>query len=138
MELKTLEFLRCYEQNSNTSDIPALVSQFAEAFIVGGPEGTTVVRASDFAKALPKRKELFHAMGCRGTELIEVKETQISSRYVLASTKWRMVFTNQAGASSDNEILVDSSFVIDIEEKRPKIILYVSHQDVVKEMQPHK
>jgi len=135
MELRTLEFLRRYEQNGKTGDITALIAQFAEVFIVAAPDGASVVRSTEFAKVLPKRKEQFDAMGCRSTELLDVKETPISSRYIMASTKWKMVFNHPAETRIDKEVLVDSSFVIDVGENGSKIILYVPHQDVVKQMQ---
>ncbi|HYK36322.1 hypothetical protein [Alloacidobacterium sp.] len=129
--MTTAQFMRNFEYNSNVFDMPALIAQFAETIMVAGTEGVNVVRASDFASVLPKRKKLFDEMGCRTSELISMKETAINTRYRLIDTQWRMLFADRTGACEERDVLADSTFVIDIGGDDPKIILYMPHQDII-------
>jgi hypothetical protein len=49
-------FFRNHERNSNRSSIGPLIAQYADVFMVGGPQGAQVVQASAFALALPNEK----------------------------------------------------------------------------------
>jgi hypothetical protein len=50
------ELLRTFEHTEKQNDVEALVSRFADMFLVAGPDGARAVRMSDFALALPKRQ----------------------------------------------------------------------------------
>ena len=65
-------FFRQFELNNNKSDFSAAVSQFADTIMAAGPQGAQCVRASDFAHALPKRKQLFENFGCRSMQLLSL------------------------------------------------------------------
>jgi hypothetical protein len=122
-------FMHSYERNSIAGDFSALVSQFAEVFLVAGPNGIQCIRSEDFASALPKRKQLFDRVGCQSTELIELKESWLGARYALASTRWRFIFRSTEGQPTPVE--VDSTFLIDAGMERFRIVLYLPHQDLM-------
>ena len=123
------QFFRNYERDSNRGDIQSLVSNFANIFMAAGPDGITVVRASDFALALPKRKELFDRLGCRSTSLESVKEKKLDDRYTLVETEWRMTFAS--GEQSRDHLLVGSAFILHRSEGRLKVVFYLAHQDIM-------
>ena len=56
LEMQVEQFFRAYERASNAGDVPAMLPQFADAFLAAGPQGAACVRAEDFAKILPKRQ----------------------------------------------------------------------------------
>jgi hypothetical protein len=121
-------FLRLFERNNAGGDTGAVVAQFADVFLAAGPQGTQAVRASDFALALPRRKERFDALGCKSTRLISVKETPLDARYVMAQTRWEFCF---AVADRGNElVVVDSVFLIDAGAAPYRIVFYLASQDI--------
>ena len=61
------EFFRAFESNASSHDTAAQVSHFADVFMAANPQGAQVVRAGDFALALPRKKQLFDKLGCRTT-----------------------------------------------------------------------
>ena len=124
-------FFALYSQHNNEGDVAAIASHFADPFLSANPQGTQCVRVADFAAALPRRKELFDKLQCQPTELVEVKETALDARYVLAWTRWRMMFARESGPM---ELLVDSSFLVDMGGDEPKIALYMAHQDIMQVM----
>ena len=120
------EFLSTFEHNESRHDAAALASRFADTFLVAGPDGTRVVKASDFALALPRRQKMFDEMGCRATKLESAVVTKLDDRYAMAETKWRMTFVH-GGKSSD--VVVGSTYVIDTKDE-PRILFYLTHQDI--------
>jgi hypothetical protein len=118
-----------FESNNSTGDIPTIVSQFADPFMAAGPNGSTCVRAADFALALPKRKQLFESLGSKSTTLVSLDESPLDARYVLAKTRWQMNFdSNQRGKQ---QVIADSVYILDTSGEMPKIILYLANQDIM-------
>lgn len=133
-DTRIARFFSLYARQTAENDLPAVVSHFADPFLFAGRSGTQVVRVSDFALALPKRRALFDRLGARPTELISVDDTPLDSQYVLARTKWRFSFV--CDNAPDRRFDIDSSFLIDTgqpgsDEAEFKILVYLSHQDVV-------
>jgi hypothetical protein len=122
-------FFKDFEHNSSLSEIGALISQFAETFLVAGPQGAQVVPASAFALALPRRKKQFDEMGCQSTDLISLRETTLGNHYVMAETEWQMTFAR--GEKSPEEIRVASTFIVYTGDEQPKIVFYLPQHDVM-------
>ena len=123
------QFFRIFETNAMSDDIQATVSQFAEVFMAASPQGAQVVRASDFGAALPKRKQMFAALGCRSTELVGLTENRLDARFVMASTRWKMTFVRPGSETQD--VLADSVYIVDTHGDEPKIVFYLANQDVM-------
>jgi hypothetical protein len=122
-------FFRTFEANASSHDADAQISQFADVFMAANPQGAQTVRAGDFALALPKRKELFDRLGCRSSELLSVSEQRLDARYVLANTRWKMTFAR--AESNTEEVVVESSFMLDTGGNSPRILVYLAHQDIM-------
>ena len=121
-------FLRGFERMSESNDIPAMVAQFGETFLAAGPQGASCVRSSDFALALPKRKQLFQSLGHSSTALVSVVETPIDERYVLAGTEWKFTFHKNGNRL---EVIVNSTFIVDTGDDEFKIVVYLTNRDAV-------
>jgi hypothetical protein len=122
-------FFQAFELNRQSGDLPAIVSQFADVFLAVGPQGAQCIRGSDFALALPKRKQLFDSLGCQFTALASLNEIQLDARFVMARTQWKMTFAHGSGREQD--ILVDSTFIIDTGAVDFKIVFYLNTQDIL-------
>jgi hypothetical protein len=121
-------FLRGFERVSESNDIPAVVALFGETFLAAGPLGPCCVRSSDFALALPKRKQIFQSLGHSSTALISVDETPLDARYVLARTQWKFTFRKNGNRQ---EVVVNSTFIIDTGGEEFKIVVYLTNRDAV-------
>lgn len=120
-------FFDSFAQQSNGDNIEA-PAQFADTFLAAGPQGAKCVSSTDFALAIPKRKQIFASLGCQSTKLVSLEETQLDDRYVLAKTRWQMIFSRPN--SEPEKVLADSTFIVDTASAEPKIILYLAHQDI--------
>jgi hypothetical protein len=121
-------FLRKFELNAASGDTAAAVAQFAEVFLAGGPEGARAVRSSDFALALPKRKQIFDGLGCRPATLVALEKITVDERYVLAKTRWRMEFVREGEDTISIE--AGSAFLVDTGQEPFRIVLYLASQDI--------
>jgi hypothetical protein len=122
-------FFRNHERNSNSDSIAPLISQFADVFMVGGPQGAQVVQANAFALAVPKRKKQFDDMGWQSTELVSLRETALNGRYMMVETRWRMTFASED--QFPEEIQADSTFIVYSGGEEPKIVMYLPHSDAL-------
>jgi hypothetical protein len=122
-------FFEDFERNSNSGEMRALISQFADSFMVAGPRGTQTVDTATFALALPKRRKLFDDLGCHSTVLLSLQETRLDGRYVMVETQWGMKFGH--GEASVEDIVVGSTFIVNTVDNQLKIVFYLSHQDIM-------
>src|ERR1700757_4606158 len=119
-------FFRAFERSSDSGDIPALLPQFADTFMAGGPQGAQCIRSADFAVALPKRKQFFDSLGCQSTALLSLEENRLDARFVMAKTRWRMTF---ARGDEMKDVLADSIFIVDTAVEGFQIVFYLANQD---------
>jgi hypothetical protein len=125
-------FFRTFEQLSAASNAVDLAGLYAPSFLMAGPNGSQLVRASDLQEAIPKRKELFKSLGCTSTHLAALAETALDDRYSLVRTEWRWCFERSQEASV--EFTLPSSFVIERSPDRWQIVAYIPHADVMAEL----
>ncbi|MGA8089375.1 MAG: hypothetical protein WCA10_19030, partial [Terracidiphilus sp.] len=62
--------------------------------------------------------------------LVNLQETQLDSRYVLARTSWRFDFARSSPEEAEH-VLADSTFLVDTGEEEFKIVMYMAHQDIM-------
>lgn len=125
-------FFETYERNSNGEDAVAVVSQFADPFLSAGPDGAVLVSGAHFALALQRRKRWFEDAGCKASSLVGKAEKPLDARYTLVTTRWRIECAPYGARAFDLE--VDSTFLVDTGGEEPKILLYLAHQDLGKEL----
>lgn len=125
------QFFRAFEVNSAEGNMEAVVAQFAEVFMAAGPQGEKVVRASDFAAALPRRKQLFASLGCPAASLVSLRQTQLDKRYVMANAKWSFELGGGQSAGRPEEVHVESTYIVNTAAEPFRIVFYLAHQDIV-------
>lgn len=123
------QFLAAYAEHTAASNNPALVAQFADTFLVAGPSGSHCIRSADFARALPRRAELFASLGCQPAELIAAEESPLDTHYALVRTTWRFTFIRPQHATET--IDSESIFLIDTGSDPFRILLYLTPHDIM-------
>jgi hypothetical protein len=122
-------FFDSFARQSSGENTQAQIAQFADTFLAAGPQGAKCVTSADFALAIPKRKLLFDSLGCRSVTLVSLEETPLGVRYVLARTKWQMTFSRPN--ADPEQVLADSTFIVDTAGDEFKIVLYLANQDIM-------
>jgi hypothetical protein len=119
------EFLRIYEHNCTLKDETPLIAQFSDPFQIATPHGTVVLNHADFAVGLSRRRRVLEEMGCGEAEMVSIRTTLLDQHYALARTRWKF----NTGHPGD-PIFTESSFLIENVSGSPKIVLYLSHDDL--------
>jgi len=122
-------FFRIFESNASSDNVDAVVSQFADVFMAANPQGAQAVRSSDFALALPRKKQYFDSLGCNSTQLVSLRQKRLDARYVMASTQWKMTF--QRPETEPRDVVVDSVFIVDTGGDAEKIVFYLANHDLM-------
>lgn len=129
-ETAVRRFVQCYAANIAAGDDAAVTAQFADVFIAGGPSGTTAVRAVDFARALPRRRQLFADLGLRASSLAAVEQRPLTGRFWLVTAGWQMRFEKTPAAGAE-EIESKTVFLVDTSSEPFRIVLFLHGEDVL-------
>jgi len=120
-------FFEEYERQSNLQDSGGVVAQFADVFMFADSAGARVVSASDLAVGISKRKRLFDGVGRSSTSLVSLQARELSERYVLAETEWRVRFDREDA----QEILLKAAYVVQCSDGGLRIVFYLTHQNPI-------
>jgi ketosteroid isomerase-like protein len=121
-------FFEALEISSETADVTALVNLFADSLVVASANGAQVVRASDLARMIPKRKEMLEAAGCQAAKLVSLNETRLDDYYSMVRTEWRWRVANRGNESQ--EITLPSTYIVRRSNEGLKIVFYLAHGDI--------
>jgi hypothetical protein len=123
------EFFRRFQSAGEDLDNEVLVSLFSGVFMSLDPNSATAVSPQALLAALPRRKQLFEAIGSDGLELADVTEMPLDDQHTLVRTSWRLRMRNQA---LRDPIFLLSTFILRREDGAWRIVLYLNHQDLNK------
>ena len=121
-------FFKTYEQAISRSDIVTIATQYADAFMFGGPQGVQSVKRADFLKVVPRRKEYFASMGLVESKVISIDATSLDPKYVLVKTAWNMTFEKPTGRKE--EIETRATYILEREGNKLIIVFQMDHQDL--------
>jgi len=123
------EFFRRFQSAGDDLDSEALTTLFSGVFLSLDANSATAVSPQALLAALPRRKQLFEAIGSDGLELADISEMPLDDRHTLVRTSWRLRMRNQAPR---DPIFLLSTFILRQEDGAWRIVLYLNHQDLAK------
>jgi hypothetical protein len=123
------DFFRRYQSAGDGLDSEALASLFSGVFMSLDTNSATAVSPQALLAALPRRKQLFEAIGSDGLELTDISEMPLDDRHTLVRTSWRLRMRNQAPR---DPLFLLSTFILRREDGAWRIVLYLNHQDLNK------
>jgi hypothetical protein len=123
------DFFQRYQSAGEQLDTEALASFFSGVFMSLDPNSATAVSPQALLAALPRRRQLFQAIGSDGLELADISEIPLDDLHTLVRTSWRLGMRNQA---SRDPIFLLSTFILRREDGAWRIVLYLNHQDLNK------
>ena len=122
-------FVESYAANIAAADDAAVTAHFAEVFMAGGPGGVMAVRAVDFAKALPRRRQLFADLGLRASSLVAAEQRALTDRFWLVTTRWQMKFAGGEARIAE-EIASETVLIVDTGAESFQIVMFLHSEDV--------
>jgi hypothetical protein len=124
------EFFRSLERETAEGNFGAMAERYAENFMAASPGGAKIAPRSVFVDGLPQRKAMFDKLGAMPAKLVSLETSELDARYTLAKGRWLIAFARPG--SAPQEVLADSTYIVDTGEEPFRIILYLASQDLPK------
>ena len=122
-------FFRRYERVADNLRTEALTSMFGAVFMSLDASSAAAVSPQALLAALPRRKQLFEAIGGDGLELADISETPLDDRHTLVRTSWNLRM--RLGPPRD-PVCLRSTFILRKDGRAWRIMLYLNHHDMNK------
>jgi hypothetical protein len=122
-------FFHRYDRAAHDLDTQALASSFADVFLSLDASSAVAVSPQALLAVLPRRKQLFEAIGSDGLDLADISEMPLDDRHTLVRTSWHLRMRRQAPGEP---IFLDSTFLLRNDDGAWRIVLYLNHQDMNK------
>lgn len=119
-----LEFFERYQSAGETPGSTVLTESFHEVFLSLDPAGVASVLREALVAALPRRKELFAAVGAGEPELTAISEIPLDELHTLVRTTWAVP------VDGGEPLTLASDFLLRRVESSWQIVVYLNHQDV--------
>lgn len=103
---------------------------YATNFVAAGPKGVISQDRETFLANADKAAEFYRSVGQKSAEMKAAKETWFGDKYAMVTIHWAVTF-----ASLAKPVEFDVSYLVQLTDDTPKIILYISHEDEQETMQ---
>jgi hypothetical protein len=97
---------------------------YADNFIAAGPKGMISQTRDEFDRNAEQAAEHYRKVGQKSAEVLSMKETWFGDKYVMVTIHWGAHFEKL-----DKPYEFDVSYLVQLTDDKPKIILFISHQD---------
>lgn len=122
-------FFGRYERAAEDLDAEALASMFWPVFLSLDASSAAALSPQALLAALPRRKQLFEAIGSDGLELADMSEMPLDDLHTLVRTSWNLRMRNQLPR---DRVCLRSTFLLRKDAQAWRIVLYLNHQDMSK------
>ena len=122
-------FFRRYERAADDLNSEALTSMFCAVFMNLDASSAVALSPHALLAALPRRKQLFEAIGSDGLELADISELPLDDLHTLVRTSWNLRMRNQPPG---DPLCLRSTFILRKDDGAWRIVLYLNHQDMNK------
>jgi hypothetical protein len=120
-------FFQRYDRASHDFDSEALTSSFCEVFLSMDASSAVALSRQALLAALPRRKQLFEAIGSDGLELADISEMPLDDLHTLVRTSWNLRMHEHPPRGP---VCLRSTFILRKDDGAWRIVLYLNHQDM--------
>jgi hypothetical protein len=122
-------FFQRYDRASHDFNSEALTSSFCDVFLSLDASSAVALSRQALLAALPRRKQLFEAIGSDGLELADISEMPLDDLHTLVRTSWNLRMHQEPPR---DPICLRSTFILRKDDGAWRIVLYLNHQDMNK------
>jgi hypothetical protein len=102
---------------------------YAATFIAAGPKGIISQTRKEFLANAAKAAEFYRSVGQKSAKALAMKETWYSKNYAMVTIHWGVTFE-----TLDKPAEFDVSYLVQLTDDPPRIILFISHEDEAETM----
>jgi hypothetical protein len=122
-------FFQRYDRASDDFDGEALASSFCDVFLSLDASAAVALSPQALLAALPRRRQLFQAIGSDGLELADISEMPLDDLHTLVRTSWNLRMREEPPSGP---VCLRSTFILRKDDGAWRIALYLNHQDMNK------
>lgn len=119
-----------YGKSFSALEMRRIAGLYAEQFVAAGPKGVISQGRDVFLDNADKAAEFYRSVGQEAATLLSAKETWFGEFYVMVTIHWGVRFR-----SLPELVEFDVSYLVQLTDEVPKIILFISHEDEQETMQ---
>jgi hypothetical protein len=101
---------------------------WAPTFLSLAPDRAVLIPREEMLAVLPRRRQLFESIGATASELVAAEEIPLDDLHTIVRTSWRWHLP--AAAGSEDELVLESTYLLRRENTGWVIAVYLNHQDV--------
>jgi hypothetical protein len=113
-----------YGKSFSALDLHHTANLYADQFIAAGPKGIISQTREEFDKNAGEAAEYYRKVGQKSAEVLSMKEDWFSDQYVMVTIHWGAHFEKL-----EKPYEFDVSYLVQLTDDKPKIILFISHED---------
>lgn len=126
-------FFKAYETATSSQDLSLIEALYSETFMLGSPQGTSVVKRDGFLNVLAQRSGFLRSIGWSYTRIETIQETRLDERYTLVNLVWMMRFEKADAQPIFNPTA--ASYILSREGGELRIVFQIDHQDLAQRAQ---
>ncbi len=100
------------------------LQMYSKDFIAAGPKGIISQTRDEFLANAGKAAEFYRSVGQQSAQALSMKETWFGEDYAMVTVHWGVRFEKL-----DKPVEFDVSYLVQLTDETPKIILFISHED---------
>ena len=125
MDAKLTTLFDAYEKAYSELDLETTATFFADTFMSAGPKGTIAQSKKEFLSKAKEATDFYRGVGFEYGKILSTQEIPLGDHHTVVIVHWGVKFRK----TGYKLIEFDVSYIVDTTGPKPKIILFVAHQD---------
>jgi hypothetical protein len=113
-----------YGKSFSALEMRRVAGLYAEQFVAAGPKGVISQGRDEFLANADKAAAFYRSVGQESAEMKSAKETWFGEQYVMVTIHWAVRFKSLPRPAE-----FDVSYLVQLTDEEPRIILFISHED---------
>jgi len=130
MDARVEKLFEGYGKAFTALEMRRVAGLYAENFVAAGPKGVISQDRETFLANADKAAEFYRSVGQKSAKIKKATETWFSDKYVMVTIHWAVTFESLTEPAE-----FDVSYLVQLTDDTPRIILFISHEDEQETMQ---
>jgi len=113
-----------YGKSFSALELQNTARLYADEFIAAGPKGIISQTREEFLKNAGTAADFYRSVGQKSAKALSLKETWYGKDYAMVTIHWGVSFE-----TLDKPVEFDVSYLVQLTDSEPRIILFISHED---------
>ena len=124
MDKRIEDLFADYGKSFSALELQKTAQLYSKDLIAAGPKGIISQTRDEFLANAGKAAEFYRSVGQQSAKALSMKETWFGEDYAMVTVHWGVTFEKL-----DKPVEFDVSYLVQLTDETPKIILFISHED---------